>query len=79
MGKNPKLDELDYLFEQGTDFRLSEKFYEEKTGVPLPKGKSYLKNSSALANRAKEKGYVIVEIEEKAVIERTVIFKKKEG
>lgn len=78
MGKHPKLDELDYLFEQGKDFRLSAKDYEEKTGVPLPKGKSYLKNGSAFAAWAKERGFVIVDIDEKPVIERTVFLKKKE-
>lgn len=79
MGKKPNLDNLDYLFECGTDFQLSGKLYEEKAGIPLPKGKSYLKNRSALAYRAKERGFEIVEIKEEAVIERTVIFKKKEG
>jgi len=79
MGKHPKLDELDYLFEHGADFRLSGKLYEEKTGIALPKGKSYLKYQSALSAKAKEKGYVIVDVEEKAAIERTVVFKKKEG
>ena len=79
MAKRPKLDELDYLFEQGADFRLSGKLYEEKTGATLPKGKNYLKNQSALSAKAKEKGYVIVDVEEQAVIEKTVVFKKKEG
>ena len=77
MGKPPKLDELDYLFEKGEDFCLSDKLYEEKTGVPLPKAKSYLKNKSAFADRAREKGYFIVDVEEKPIIERTVIIKKR--
>lgn len=78
MGKHPNLDALDYLFEKGEDFQLSAKLYEEQTGVPLPKGKSYLKNSSALAVRAADKGYIIVEVEEKAAIEKTIFLKKKE-
>ncbi len=79
MGRHPKLENLDYLFAQGTDFRLTDKIYEEKTGVPMPKDKSYLKNGSAFAVRAKEQGYRIVCVEEKPVIERAVILKKKEG
>lgn len=78
MGKHPNLDALDYLFEKGEDFQLSAKLYEEQTGAPLPKGKSYLKNSSALAVRAADKGYIIVEVEEKAAIEKTIFLKKKE-
>ena len=30
MGKHPNLGELDYLFENGTDFRLSDRLYQEK-------------------------------------------------
>lgn len=78
MGKHPNLDALDYLFEKGEDFQLSAKLYEEQTGAPLPKRKSYLKNSSALAVRAADKGYIIVEVEEKAAIEKTIFLKKKE-
>lgn len=77
MGKKPQLDALDYLFESGNDFQLTGKLYEEKAGAPLPKGKSYLKSGSALARKAKEKGFVIVEVEEKPVIEKTVYFKKE--
>ena len=79
MGKRPKLDGLNYLFDQGVDFCVTEKEYEEKTGVPLPKNQSYLKTGSALAARAKEKGYVIIGVEEKPVIEKTVILKKEVG
>lgn len=43
MGKRPKLDGLNYLFDQGVDFCLTGKEYEEKTGAPLPKNQSYLK------------------------------------
>lgn len=77
MGKRPKLDGLNYLFDQGVDFCLTAKEYEEKTGAPLPKNQSYLKTGSAFAARAKEKGYVIVGVEEKPVIEKTVILKKE--
>lgn len=77
MGKNPQLDTLDYLFESANDFQLTGKLYEEKAGVPLPKAKSYIIGRSALARKAKEKGFVIVEVEEKPVIEKTVYFKKE--
>ena len=77
MGKRPNLDELEYLFEQGTTVRLTDRLYEEKTGLSLPVGKSYLKNKSALSQWLNNKGYEIVEVQEKPVIERTVIIKKK--
>lgn len=77
MGKHPKLDELEYLFDKGKDFQITASLYEEKTGVPLPTGKNYLKNKSAFAIRAKEKGYFIVDVEEKPIIERSVILKKR--
>ena len=76
MGRHPKLEKLDYLFSTGTDFCLTSHLYEEKTGTTLPKDKSYLKDKSALATKAQEHGYVIVAVEEKPIIERTVIFKK---
>ena len=69
MSKHPNLSELDYLFEKGTDFRLSDRLYQEKTGAALPKEKSYIKHSSALAKWANEKGYYIEEVENVAKIE----------
>ena len=77
MGKHPNLDELEYLFEKGVDFQITAREYEEKTGVPLPKGKNYIKSSSALARKVAEHGYVIIEVQDKPIIERTVYFKKK--
>lgn len=77
MGKHPNLNELDYLFDKGTDFQLTDRIYEEKTGAPLPKDKSYIKNSSALANWALEKGFIIAEVKDRPIIERTIILKKK--
>lgn len=79
MGKRPKLTELDYLFEKGTTLEIPDKLYEEKTGVSLPKEKSYLIKRSALSARAKEKGYFIVDVVERPIIERIVILEKKEG
>lgn len=77
MGKRPNLAELDYLFDKGEDFRLSDRLYQEKTGATLPKEKSYIKHSSALAKWAKEKGYYIEEVESAAKIEREIVFKKR--
>lgn len=45
MGKNPNLDELEYLFKNGLDVQLTDKLYEEKTGIPLPKDKYYTKTN----------------------------------
>ena len=77
MGKHPDLDNLNELFEKGENFQLSDKVYEEKTGVALPKGNSYIKHRSALAKKAKEFGFKIADICEEPVIVRTVYLKKK--
>lgn len=79
MSKHPNLSELDYLFETGTDFRLSDRLYQERTGAALPKEKSYIKHSSALAKWANEKGYYIEEVENVAKIEREIVFKKRDS
>lgn len=77
MSKHPKLEELDYLFDEGSDFQITSEEYENKAGVPLPKNKGYLKNKSALAQLAKERGYIITDIVEETVPQRTVLFKRK--
>ena len=77
MGKRKNMDSLDELFQQGKDFKMAEEVYKEKTGNPFPKGKWYLKKQSALARKAAEYGFEIVEIIEKPVIVKTVVFKKK--
>lgn len=70
MGKHPKLENLDTLFNSGKDFKLTDTQYERKTGIALPKYKAYLLNQSALARKAEEKGYAM------ELIEKTVIFTK---
>ena len=70
MSKKPKIANLKMLFEKGKDFTLTDSQYESKTGAPLPKNKSYLKNRSALAIEAQKSGYSI------EVIEKTGILKK---
>ena len=79
MGKHPKFDPLNSFAEKGKDFTLTGSQYEEFTGAPLPKGKSYLINHSALACWAKKRGYDIAGVQEEAVIERTIYFKKRMG
>jgi len=70
MSKHPNLAPLKPLFDQGTEFQLTDAQYEKKTGVMLPKEKSYLKNKSALAKMCKENGYELF------VQEKTVYFRK---
>ena len=70
------LSGLDNLFANGKDFELTDAQYEEKIGKSLPKDKSYLKNGSALARKAKENGFSIELVIDEPVIRRTVIFKK---
>ena len=77
MGKRPEVDKLDYLFEQKIDFELTGSLYEEITGVALPKKNSYIKNQSALANKADKFGYEITDVQDKAIIEKIVYLKKK--
>lgn len=72
MGRHPKLENLEQLFKKGKNFSLTDAEYEKKTGVMLPKDKSYLKNRSALAKKAKEAGFVV------DVIEKQVVFRKKQ-
>ena len=55
---------------------LNEMQYKELLGKTMPKGKSYLKNRSSLANWLAKNGYMITEIQEKAVIERTICISK---
>lgn len=77
MSKRPNLEELDYLFEAGEDFQITSIEYEDKTGIPLPKGKSYLQKNSALARLAKERGYIIADVLEESVPRRIVLFKRR--
>ena len=70
MAKKPNAKNLNDLFANGENFTLTDAQYEKKTGAPLPKGKYYLINNSALAKKAKENGYTI------EVIEKTVILTK---
>lgn len=78
MGKKPQLDNLDFLFESGKDFEITGKLYEEKAGTALPQDINYLKRRSALAKKAKEKGFIIDKVDETPIIEKTVYFKHKE-
>jgi len=73
------LKALDGLFDKGKDFQLTNTQYEERVGAKLPKDGYYLRKKSLLAARAKEKGYVITEVKEKAVIERVVCFRKEKN
>lgn len=79
MGKHPDLSKLDDLFAQGIDFQLTGEAYAERTGVALPKEKNYIIHNSALSRKAVDKGYTIVEVQERPIIERTVYFRKKRG
>lgn len=71
MGKHPKLENLDAIFDKGKDFSLTDAQYEKKVGIPLPKGIDYLLNRSALARKCREKGYTIT------VKEKTVFLRKE--
>lgn len=57
-------------------FSITNAEYEKLIGRPLPKGKSYIKNDSAIAKWARKKGFTITNIEEAPVIVRTIYFEK---
>ncbi len=71
MGKHPKLEKLDYLFNTQNEFSLSDSQYEAKTGIRLPKDLNYLLRNSALAKKCNNLGFSI------EVQEKIVYFKKK--
>lgn len=60
------------LFEANEEFSLTESQYQKSVGKSLPKDYYYLKNKSALANKARKYGYRI-EIKEKIVCFKKVI------
>ena len=68
--KRPDLQEIMPLLEAGSDFSLTERQYQEKTGVTLPKNPSYLKKNSALARTAEKYGFKI------EILSRTISLKK---
>jgi len=74
MSKRPKFDELEQEFEKGVEFYLTDCEYEMRTGAKLPKSNWYLTKNSAIANKAKEYGFIISDIVEKS--ERTICFRK---
>lgn len=75
MARKLLFTELDELFASGKDFEISDARYKEITGRDLPKGSSYLRNRSALANKARKNGYSIT-VKEEPVIVKKVFFKK---
>jgi len=70
MGKKPRLEALDQLFETRDTFTLTDSQYEKRVGIPLPKASYYLLHGSALARKCKEKGF------ELSVQEKTVFITK---
>ena len=77
MMKKPTFDKFDEIFEHITSLQLTDREYADKTGASLPKRKSYLVNESAFSRWLNEKGFKIVDVQEEAVIERTVYIQKK--
>lgn len=76
MGKRPKTEHLYFLFRGEDTIHLTDRSYEEITGAPLPKDKHYIKTKSALAEEARKHGYEIVDVKDKPIIERTILFQK---
>lgn len=55
----PKLEKIIKIMEKGKDFELTNEQYKTKTGLDIPKGKNYVEKRSAVAQRAKEHGFLI--------------------
>lgn len=65
MGK-PNLTEIERRLTYGDNFSLTDAQYQKRTGLALPKRKSYLENDSAVAKLAKSQGYSI-KVQEKKI------------
>ncbi len=55
----PKLGQIIEMLEKGKPFVLTDAQYKAKTGLNIPKGKSFVEKRSAVAKRAKEYGFLI--------------------
>ena len=77
MGKKPNINALDCFLDSGDDFQITDNIYENKTGASFPKNKNYILNRSALARWAKEHGYIVFDVVEKPIIQKTVFLKKR--
>lgn len=55
----PNLGKIIKTMEKGKDFELTDGQYKNKTGLDIPKGKSYVEKRSAIARKAKEYGFSI--------------------
>ena len=75
MGKHPRFDDLEHLFDGKTEIALTEGEYVKLTGASLPKNKKYLINESAFSRWLQEREWTIEDVEE-PVLERTVYIKK---
>ena len=69
----PKLGKIEKLLESGEPFSLTNTQYKQKTGLDIPKNRSYLVNSSAVSKLAKEKGFKIVVQELKITFEKETV------
>lgn len=76
MGKRPNLNALNCFLDSGGDFQITDSIYESKTGKSLPKDRNYIINRSALANWAKENGYIVFDVVEEPIVQKIVFFKR---
>ena len=76
MSSRLNFEKLAALLKNKAYIELNENQYKELIGEELPKRKSYIKNQSPFAKWLASNGYIIAEIQEKAVIERTVCIRK---
>ena len=64
MAKNPNLDSISKRMEKGESFTFTRAQYIRETGADIPQNKSYTEKRSAVARKAREKGYKVEVIPE---------------
>ena len=76
MGKKLDFSAFEAQLSSGKSFEITDWEYQQKVGQPMPKTKSYLKNTSPLADLAHEYDYRL-EIADEAIVMRKIKFIKE--
>lgn len=66
----PNLEKIKEMLEKNEDFSLTAEQYKRKTGLDIPKEKSYTENRSAVAKEAERHGFQV------EVVTEIIKFKK---
>lgn len=66
----PKLDLIVRRLDTGEEFSITRQEYIKLTGADIPQNKNYTEKNSAVAKRARERGYWIEVIPEKLIFHK---------